>query len=92
LCPGTIIFQRDEELTIGCTSPIFAHHQYIVEVSDRSWRNMGGKKLMWDSFKATSRNSPASAYGFQFKNQLQEVDPRLLFMCMKHLVTMQLTF
>ena len=29
---------------------------------------------MWDSFKATSMNSPASTYGFQFRNQLQEVD------------------
>ena len=30
---------------------------------------------MWDSFKATSKNSPASTYGFQFRNRLQEVDP-----------------
>ena len=30
---------------------------------------------MWDPFMATSRNLPASTYGFQFRNRHQEVDP-----------------
>jgi hypothetical protein len=61
-------FRRDKEVTIGCTSPIFAYHQHIAEVSYQSYSNKGEKKVMWDSFKATSRNSLASTYGFQIRN------------------------
>jgi len=67
-------FHRDEEVTIACTSPIFQNHQHIAEVPARSWRDNGEKKLMWDSFKTASRNSPTSSYGFQFGNRLQEAD------------------
>jgi hypothetical protein len=61
-------FRRDKEVTIACTSPIFAYHQHIAEVSNLSYRDKGKKKVMWDSFKATSRNSPTSTYGFQIRN------------------------
>jgi len=69
-------FCRDEEVTIACTSPIFSHHQHISEVPTQSWSNVRDKKLMWDSFKTASRNSPTSTYGFQFRNRVREVDPR----------------
>jgi len=65
-------FCRDEEVTIACTSPIFSHHQHISEVPTQSWSNKREKKLMWDSFKTASRNSPT--YGFQFRNRVRE-DP-----------------
>lgn len=65
-------FRRDEEVTIACTSPIFSHHNHVVEVPDQSWSNKGENKLTWESFK--SRNSPTSTYGFQYRNRLQEVD------------------
>ncbi|CAO2205057.1 unnamed protein product [Urochloa humidicola] len=65
-------FCRDEEVTIACTSPIFSHHQHIAEVPTQAWSNKGEKKLMWDSFKTASRNSPTSTYGFQFRNRIQE--------------------
>uniref|UniRef100_K3XE32 Embryonic flower 1-like protein n=1 Tax=Setaria italica TaxID=4555 RepID=K3XE32_SETIT len=65
---------RDEEVTIACTSPIFSHHQHIAEVPTQSWSKKGEKKLMWDSFKTASRNSPTSTYGFQFRNRIREVD------------------
>ncbi|CAL4966169.1 unnamed protein product [Urochloa decumbens] len=65
-------FSRDEEVTIACTSPIFSHHQHIAEVPTQTWSNKGEKKLMWDSFKTASRNSPASTYGFQFRNRIRE--------------------
>ncbi|OEL31843.1 hypothetical protein BAE44_0007137 [Dichanthelium oligosanthes] len=67
-------FCRDEEVTIACTSPIFSHHQQIDEVPAQIWSNKGEKKLMWDSFKTASRNSPTSTYGFQFRNRVREVD------------------
>ncbi|CAL4959145.1 unnamed protein product [Urochloa decumbens] len=62
-------FSRDEEVTIACASPIFSHHQHIAEVPTQTWSNKGEKKLMWDSFKATST---ASTYGFQFRNRIRE--------------------
>ncbi|PUZ58816.1 hypothetical protein GQ55_5G537800 [Panicum hallii var. hallii] len=68
-------FCRDEEVTIACTSPIFSHHQHIAEVPTQSWSNKREKKLMWDSFKTASRNSPTPTYGFQFRNRVREVDP-----------------
>ncbi|CAN6209948.1 unnamed protein product [Urochloa humidicola] len=65
-------FSRDEEVTIACTSPIFSHHQRIAEVPTQTWSTKGEKKLMWDSFKTASRNSPTSTYGFQFRNIIRE--------------------
>nr|CAB3475656.1 unnamed protein product [Digitaria exilis] len=65
---------RDEEVTIACTSPMFSHHQHIAEIPTQIWSNKGGKKVMWDSFKTASRNSPTSTYGFQFRNRIREVD------------------
>ncbi|KAF8733514.1 hypothetical protein HU200_014814 [Digitaria exilis] len=65
---------RDEEVTIACTSPMFSHHQHIAEIPTQIWSNKGGKKVMWDSFKTASRNSPTSTYGFQFRNRIHEVD------------------
>jgi len=67
-------FHRDEEVTIACTSPLFQNHQNIAEVPARSWRDNGENKLMWDSFRTASRNSPKPSYGFQFGNRLQEAD------------------
>ncbi|XP_062189168.1 uncharacterized protein LOC133892421 [Phragmites australis] len=64
----------DEDVTIACTSPAFSHHQHIAEVPVQSWSNKGTKKLMWDSFKAASRNSPTSTYGSQFRHCIREVD------------------
>ncbi|CAL5031766.1 unnamed protein product [Urochloa decumbens] len=65
-------FNRDEEVTIACTSPIFSHHQHIAEVPIQTCSNKGEKKLMWDSFKTASRNSPASTYHFQFRSTIRE--------------------
>ncbi|CAL5016694.1 unnamed protein product [Urochloa decumbens] len=65
-------FNRDEEVTIACTSPIFSHPQHIAEVPTQTWSNKGEKKFMWDSFKTASRNSPASTYGFQFRSRIRE--------------------
>ncbi|CAL5079873.1 unnamed protein product [Urochloa decumbens] len=65
-------FSRDEEVTIACTSPIFSHHQHFAEVPTQTWSNKGEKKLMWDSFKTASRNSPTSTYGFKFRNGIGE--------------------
>ncbi|CAN6213826.1 unnamed protein product [Urochloa humidicola] len=67
-------FSRDQEVTIACTSPIFSHHQHVAEVPTQTWSNKGDKKLMWDSFKTASRNSPTSTYGFEFRNRIRE-DP-----------------
>jgi hypothetical protein len=48
---------------------------YILMNLQSELEKQGGKKVMWDSFKATSTNSPKSTYGFQFRNQFQKVDP-----------------
>ncbi|WVZ88604.1 hypothetical protein U9M48_035104 [Paspalum notatum var. saurae] len=65
---------REEEVTIAFVSPTFLHHQHSAEVPAQSRSNKGEKKLMCDSFKTASRNSPTSTYGFQFRNIPQEVD------------------
>ncbi|KAJ1265005.1 hypothetical protein BS78_08G044500 [Paspalum vaginatum] len=67
-------FHKEEEVTIVFASPIFLNHQHSPEEPAQSRSNQGEKKLMCDSFKAASRNSPTSTYGFRFRNIPREVD------------------
>ncbi|KAL6627006.1 hypothetical protein ACP70R_030732 [Stipagrostis hirtigluma subsp. patula] len=64
----------EQEVTIACVSPTFSYHQYITEVPTQSWSNNEAKKLMWGSFKRDSRDSSTSAYGAQFRTNIQEGD------------------
>uniref|UniRef100_A0A0D3ELC9 Embryonic flower 1-like protein n=3 Tax=Oryza barthii TaxID=65489 RepID=A0A0D3ELC9_9ORYZ len=68
--------RMEEMVTIAASSPLFSHHddQYIAEAPTEHWGRKDTKKLTWEQFKATTRNSPAATCGAQFRPGIQAVD------------------
>lgn len=68
--------RMEEMVTIAASSPLFSHHddQYIAEAPTEHWGRKDAKKLTWEQFKATTRNSPAATCGAQFRPGIQAVD------------------
>ncbi|KAG8045750.1 hypothetical protein GUJ93_ZPchr0008g12007 [Zizania palustris] len=65
----------DEMVTIAASSPLFPQHydQYIAEARTECSGHKETKKITWDSFKASTRNSSTAAYGTQFRPSIQAV-------------------